>query len=104
MGEDSHKRLKGTITFDKSTNQVSQLIIENTADLNPALSVTLKQFSMSFKLIYLEQSLLPQQINIDIYGKAAVFTTIDQKTQETYSDYQHKGTKKTQDKQTTPKI
>ena len=94
MGEDSHKHLKGTITFDKRTNQVSQLLIENTADLNPALSVTLKQFSMSFKLIYLEQSLLPQQINIDIYGKAAVFTTIDQKTQETYSDYQHKGTQK----------
>lgn len=94
MGEDSQKRLTGTIIFDRSTNQVSQLLIENTADLSPALSVTLKQFSMAFKLTYRQQSLLPEQINIDIYGKAAIFSTIDQKTQETYSDYRYVGKNK----------
>lgn len=92
MGEDSQKHLAGTIIFDRSTNQVSQLLIENTADLNPALSVTLKQFKMAFTLTYKQQSLLPKQINIDIYGKAAIFTTIDQSTQESYSNYRHVGT------------
>ena len=94
MGKDSQKHLAGTIIFDRSTNQVSQLLIQNTAELNPALSVTLKQFSMAFELTYRQQSLLPKQINIDIYGKAAIFTTIDQKTQEAYSDYKYVGTSK----------
>lgn len=94
MGEQSHNHLAGTLIFDRTINQVTQLLIENTEPLNPAISVTLEQFRMAFELIYQQQSLLPKQISIDIYGKAAVFTTIDQKTQEIYSDYRYVGNKK----------
>ena len=114
MGEDSKKQLKGLLLFNRQTQHVEILDIQNIADLSPALSVTIKKFAMKFELKAIKQTaevhgslsntpppipkvkvtryaLLPNKISINIYGKAAVFSTIDQKTTETYSDYQFVG-------------
>ena len=91
MSKDNTDKLSGHLVLDQSNQQVTQLKITNTADISPAPAVTLHQFSMTFELQAIKNVLLPAKVAIDIYGKAAMVKTIEQNSQEIYSNYRYVG-------------
>ncbi len=89
MGDESSEHLAGEIIIDANNSYVSQMKINNTGKLTPAFSVSLKNFSLLFEFIQIEEHILPLSIVSEISGKIGFMKSIEEYSSERYSDYRY---------------
>jgi len=81
--------LKGELWHNKQYNFIERFVYFNTEDFSPMTGVKIKRMYSSFKFKQIdENTFAPDQISMEVSGKAFVFKKIDDKASQTYSQYQ----------------
>ena len=91
LGDDAEGKLSGRLSYSKQHQYIEEITIVNNAEFSPMFSATISDLRLSFNFIKLNETVLPQQIEMRMKGSFAYFTEIDEVSTTSYSDYQHIG-------------
>jgi len=87
-GEDFEKALQGRLHLNKKDQYISHLNMENTASISPVMSVTIKVMKVDIEFALLDDNaVMPVRMHNLVQGKALFFKTLDEETQESFSDF-----------------
>lgn len=91
FGADASKHLKGTLAFVKDGEFIEQVEITNTDSFSPMFGATIDKLELDLAFVKINQAVLTQRIALNMQGRFAVFTEIDEVSSDVYSDYQYLG-------------
>lgn len=91
LGDDANGKLHGTLHYNEEQRFIEKIIVVNKADFSPIFSATITDLKMTFSFIKLQGAILPYQATLDMKGRFAFFTKIDETSTDTYTDYQYYG-------------
>ncbi|MCS4306199.1 hypothetical protein M2404_000512 [Rheinheimera pacifica] len=91
LGAEASQHLKGSLIFDKQQHYIESIEITNTASFSPLFSADIKEFKLTLSFIKIDTAILPARQELTMKGRFAFFTTIDEVSTATYSDYRYVG-------------
>ncbi|GEA10620.1 hypothetical protein [Alteromonas sp. KUL49] len=91
LGDDANGKLQGTLRYNEELGFIEKIIVVNNADFSPIFSATISDLKMTFSFTKRQGAILPHQTTLDMKGRFAFFTKIDETSTDTYSGYQYYG-------------
>ncbi|MEO9943773.1 MAG: hypothetical protein ABJH28_18950 [Paraglaciecola sp.] len=91
LGDKASKQLKGSLKFNKTQQFIEVIEIINIAPFSPAFSAKISDFKLALSFYKIDNAILPHQQSLNMKGNFAFFTEIDEKSIDTYSNYQYIG-------------
>lgn len=88
LGDEATKNLIGTLSYNKQQSFIESIEIVNTETFSPMFSARITDFSLKFSFFKIDTAILPHQQRLNMKGSFAFFTTIDEASLDTFSDYQ----------------
>jgi len=89
LGEDAQGKLQGTLFYNKEFEFIEEVIVVNTAEFSPMFSANISELTLTFNFINIDGAVLPQQTKMQMKGRFAYFTEIDEVSTDTYSNYEY---------------
>ena len=95
LGDEAIGKLAGKLVFNKERQYIENITVVNTDEFSPMFSATISDFKAVFEFDKQEfdrksNAVLPKHYEIQFKGSFALFTTIDEVSTTTFSDYKHK--------------
>lgn len=91
LGDDAVGKLQGRLTYNQQEQFIEEIVIVNSAEFSPMFSASISELTLTFSFIKIDSAVLPYQHKMDMKGRFALFTEIDETSTDTYSDYQYAG-------------
>ena len=91
LGEQSRGKLTGNLSYNKRLAFIEDITIVNKAEFSPVFSAKITDFKLAFNFANYNDSILPQQQNMEMKGTFAFFTEINEVSTDTYSNYNFYG-------------
>lgn len=90
LGDDAQGKLQGTLIYNKQFEFIEEISIVNNADFSPVFSANISELALTFNFIHKDGAILPQQNKLQMKGRFAFFTKIDEISTDSYSNYEFK--------------
>lgn len=91
LGDEASSNLQGTLIYDLDERFIRHLAITNTARFSPMFAATIDKLKVNMTFTKKKEAVLPVSITMDMVGKFAVFSEINETSSDVYSDYQYVG-------------
>ncbi|WP_088329105.1 hypothetical protein [Lacimicrobium sp. SS2-24] len=91
LGKEASEQLQGYLVYDKAGAFIKHIEIVNTEEFSPMFSASIQDITLSLQFIKRHEAILTKQINLNMQGKFAFFTEINEVSTDAYSDYQYHG-------------
>ncbi|ABV37326.1 hypothetical protein Ssed_2719 [Shewanella sediminis HAW-EB3] len=91
LGDDAVGKLQGRLTYNQQEQFIEEIMIVNSAEFSPMFSASISELTLTFSFIKIDSAVLPYQHKMDMKGRFALFSEIDETSTDTYSDYQYAG-------------
>jgi hypothetical protein len=91
LGAEASQHLHGTLIFDKQQHYIESIEITNTASFSPLFSADIKEFKLTLGFLKIDTAVLPARQELMMKGSFAFFTTIDEVSTVSFSDYHYVG-------------
>lgn len=91
LGAEASQHLQGSLIFDKQQHYIESIEITNTASFSPLFSAEIKEFKLTLGFIKIDAAVLPARQELTMKGRFAFFSTIDEVSTVSFSDYHYVG-------------
>ncbi len=91
MGEKNNHKLSGTLVYNAVEQTLVSIAITNNEDISPAFSVSINTFNLRFDFIMQGKHQLIRRSNVEVLGTVAVFQSLDDRQEDTFSDFVYVG-------------
>lgn len=91
LGDDATEKLVGTLTYNKQDKFIERIEIANTQSFSPMFSAKITDFTLTMTFLKIEEAILPLENQLSMQGTFAIFTTIEEESLDTFSDYRYVG-------------
>lgn len=91
LGAAASKQLRGQLRFNKAGNFIEQIEITNSGPFTVMLGTKIQHFRLQLDFIELEYVVLQRQQEMVMQGTFAFVTTIDEVSQDVFSDFRYVG-------------
>ncbi|MGP9802011.1 hypothetical protein [Rheinheimera sp. NSM] len=91
LGAEASQHLQGSLIFDKQQHYIESIEITNTASFSPLFSAEIKEFKLTLDFIKIDAAVLPARQELTMKGRFAFFSTIDEVSTVSFSDYHYVG-------------
>lgn len=91
LGDDAIDKLTGKLRYNKQEQYIEEISIVNNAEFSPMFSASITSIELSFSFVKIDSAILPFQNKLNMKGRFAFVTKIDETSTDTFSDYQYLG-------------
>lgn len=91
LGAEASQHLQGSLIFNKQQRYIESIEITNTASFSPLFSAEIKEFKLTLDFIKIDAAVLPARQELTMKGRFAFFSTIDEVSTVSFSDYHYVG-------------
>lgn len=91
LGDDTAEKLVGMLTYNKHEKFIERIEIANIESFSPMFSAKITDFKLAMTFLKIDNAILPLENQLSMKGTFAIFTTIEEESLDTFSDYQFVG-------------
>lgn len=91
LGRKASASLRGHLTYNSQDAYITNIEISNTESFSPMFAATIDSINLQISFIKINDSVLTERVNLEMSGRFAIFSKLDERSSDIYSDYQHVG-------------
>lgn len=91
LGEDAEEKLIGSLIYDKDKQYIEGIEIVNHEAFSPMFMVSISTFNLTLDFQKIGQAIVPKENRMRMKGKMSFLTEIDERSVDTFTDYQYVG-------------
>ena len=88
LGDEASEALRGTLTLNKHDGFIESLRILNTEAFSVMFTAKIESFELVLEFINIDGATLPKKQTMSMTGKFALFTQINEVSEDNFTDYQ----------------
>lgn len=91
LGSKASNSLRGYLTYDSQEAYITDIEITNTKSFSPMFAATLDNINLQLAFIKINDTVLTERVNLEMTGRFAIFSKLDERSSDIYSNYQYVG-------------